>query len=844
MSSGKKVVFTTLISVLIFAAFVVFAFTDLFGIVEAKFYQNKVLSSLSAENAQISQAFDEYVEKNRAVFENFCQLDSVKKSTESSLSNSEVKERSEFSGKLLSEESGFEGIRIVDSNGKKVHFSTYAGDVYKKSANLISYKNYNQLDEVDFEKLSATGEPGSMSLFMDEKGQRLIFAFPFYDSHDLLRGSVLFYVDSTGFANYLVSKNLISVSQKISFVRVDGAAHDVTGPDGAGSSNAVQGVVLGLPTYSANLLTSEIEKSYRENNFSAHVIMSTQDFDYLVLSDNSSANAIISVVFKSDILALSLPLKILVLACIFVSLYLLILLFFNIKRDDDVVIRNRIQKFQFALINDYLKSKTEVDWASISKNIMMRKNDFNSEIKKSLGRRAKKNEELVNSLLEKSWSEIQNTICEKTPDAQKRGVPITTDEIRNILQELLTSVTSMRSEVREITANGVKVSGTVARPKADVVAVPKVSAADDIAELDEVEELGDADEVEELSDADEVEELGDADEVEELGDADEVEELGDADEVEELGDADEVEELGDADEVEELGDADEVEELGDADEVEELGDPDEVEELGDADEVEELSDADEVEELSDADEVEELGDADEVEELGAADEVEELGDADEVEELSDANDGILEGQNDAADDDDVPIAECYIEELKLGDGVACNEESVTVERKKFNIFYPDFTNHVEIDTVHDLAVIDTAENLDSAHDLAASDNAENLDSAHDFATSDTAENLDSAHDLATNEQDCEELEEISESAELISEKSEMNFTTCFSIYENSQPIEECVPATELEILEDESENEVIHENENGVYVIQNKIDSDGVTIDQDFMSLVNEVMNR
>ena len=115
MTSGKKVVLSTFISVLIFAVFAFFAFTQLFSLFETKFYQGNVISSMQNQLSLISKSFDEYELEYENLFSNFASLESVKKSSEQNLDSHQIKERADFAGKLISENPGFEGIRIIDS---------------------------------------------------------------------------------------------------------------------------------------------------------------------------------------------------------------------------------------------------------------------------------------------------------------------------------------------------------------------------------------------------------------------------------------------------------------------------------------------------------------------------------------------------------------------------------------------------------------------------------------------------------------------------------------------------------------------------------------------------------
>ena len=521
MTSGKKVVLSTFISVLIFAVFAFFAFTQLFSLFETKFYQGNVISSMQNQLSLISKSFDEYELEYENLFSNFASLESVKKSSEQNLDSHQIKERADFAGKLISENPGFEGIRIIDSQGRKIHYSTFESDKLRQNKELINYKNYTVLDEVEYSKIAAQ-QDDKLKLYFDSRRNRIIFALPYIDIHDLNRGSIVFYIGADNFLNYLSSRKIISYSEKCTLYNLENESSQGTGS-----------IVFGIPSLSGQDFLDEVGKRLSAQKSELDIVMSGEEFDWMILSSVGDSGQKFAIVFKSDILSLNLAMKILLLSCVFVTLYLLILLFFNIKQDDDVVIRNRIKNFQFSLINEYLDSKTDVDWNAISKNIVARKNELNSEIKKSLGRKAKKNAALVDSLLENSWAQIQNSIGAKS--AEKTENTVTTAEIRSVLEELLKSVSSMRSEVQQITRDGVKVN-SVSNVK--VAQIKKTEEVGDVEELEDVEEL---DEVEEVDSLEEVEELDEVEESEELEDVEDADSVEEGEEVEELDETESVE---------------------------------------------------------------------------------------------------------------------------------------------------------------------------------------------------------------------------------------------------------------------------------------------------------------
>jgi len=111
---------------------------------------------------------------------------------------------------------------------------------------------------------------------------------------------------------------------------------------------------------------------------------------------------------------------------------------FNLRRDDMVVIRDRVKRFQLALINEYFENKENINWADVSQKIASRKNDVSEAIKESLGKRAKRHSEETNALIDKSWEEIIGALSVKK-DASETSALQDSKEIRRMLEEILRS---------------------------------------------------------------------------------------------------------------------------------------------------------------------------------------------------------------------------------------------------------------------------------------------------------------------------------------------------------------------------------------------------------------------
>ena len=497
MSSGPKIALSLLISVLIFAGCVFLSIAGGFKLIEVQFYQPRVIANANDRLSSIEKAYGEYSSNLDNEFRKFLSEKSVKTFIERAPEKEAMNERGKLSALLYQKISGLNGMRLIENDGIHIHFSTFGEDTLTETSSLISYKNYTDANKIPFTLLEASDGEKQTKIYFDSIKNELVFSYPFYDNYTAYRGTFIFYVLGDDFTQYLIDRELVSLNAR-------------------GTVCSPNGFVFNLPITGRELLMKEIEQRWSRK---------IQNVEQLVQSDTKSENIFIITqgndrikigeIRTQDAFEFSDIEKLLLLICLFITLYLIIFLLFNIRHDDMVIVCRRLRKFQYELLKEYIDRKDSMDWKTLSKEIAHRKNDVNSEIKKSLGRRGKKHSKEVDELLEDLWTDVMSAMGGNV------------------------------SVVRQVvSSNPIAVAST-----------EKSAAADNIEELEEVSDADEVEELEEIPDADEVEEL------EEIPDADEVEEL------EEIPDADEVEEL------EEIPDADEVEEL------EEIPDADEVEKI-------------------------------------------------------------------------------------------------------------------------------------------------------------------------------------------------------------------------------------------------------------------------
>ena len=691
MTSSQKFSVSLLISVVIFAFFSVITLSGQFDSIEAKFYQPAVRKPIEQKIRELSEQEKQY---NQILFERFASFasdDSVLSFTKSVSSDEEVKSRALACAKIFSSSPYLQGIRIVDSNGRKIHYSSFESDKKKQNERSTVYEDYSNFvkngQEVEFELLDCKNGR-KFKIFNDFEKKRIIYSLPFIGKDNSgkisQQADVFFYCGTEDFLRFLYSKNKISLSEK------DGAEYLFTG------NSDCAGYIFGLPYSNSELLGNGLEalrENVRKKVLNLAENRRTELFEqnvgltgtYLLLdktedsseqidsekkefsTENAEENkeplsasynfavftkivdlgeenfSFLCFVYDGGMFKISLELRILLLSLVFLTLFLTIFLILNLKRDDLSVIKARINRFQKIFAESYENSKEKLPGEELKK----RKNELKEEIKKSLGRRGKKYSAEIDALFENGWTEFFETTI--FSDSQKNSqlqesVKIDSTELKNVLEEILGSGQLSINVKNQENAK----KRDVQKSSDEVEPVEEAEIVDDVEPVEEVESVDDVEPVEEAESVDDVETV---DEIESAGEIEPVDEIESADDVEPV---EEVESVEDIEPVEEAESVDDVETVDEAENVDDVEAVDEIESVDDVETVEEVESADDVEPIEEVESVDAVETVDEAESVDEIEPVEEAESVDAVEPV-DETDSIGETENE--DDTEIQFAD-------------------------------------------------------------------------------------------------------------------------------------------------------------------------------------------
>ena len=566
MTSGQKTALSVLISVMLFGAFTVAAFAGLFSAIDARFYEPAKISQINNKLDGISLAYDDYLKTLTERFalgqSAFLKNSSVQTFVEAKPSDADVLSRGEALGELRSSTQGFLGLRVLDKNQNSIHYSTFHSDILRRDEknNLTAYKNYLECvtlsgsEEIPAQIVSCGDTGGDLQagqkIYYD-KENRIVFSFPLYDKYSVFRGSAIFYVNALDFANVLLKKNLISIGESANFLS-----------NAKSGADCLCGYVFGLPSVGQEDFSEALFDAWHKNSGAAERLLSIDEQKknyWVAVSQKSKSGIFVCGIYNDEIFALPSSARILILICVFISIFLICFLLLNLRRDDETVIRERIKALQLGVVDEYLSKKEELNWETISG----RRDAVTKEIIQSLGGRAKKRQAQVEELINRSWDELFAAMNLKPNGAAANGGlgAEGAQEIKAMLQELLSSGSLKVQAVQAPAA-----TQTVAAAPSQTAAAPASPAAVADAEpVEDLEEIEEAEAIEEAEPVEEVEEIGEAEPVEEIEEVEEAEPVEDFEEVQDAEPVEDLEEVEDAEPVEDLEEVEEVEAVEEVD---------------------------------------------------------------------------------------------------------------------------------------------------------------------------------------------------------------------------------------------------------------------------------------
>jgi hypothetical protein len=489
---SQKVALSLLISVFLFAGFTVLAFTGLFDLVEARFYNPSIIKGLTEDINRDTETIQDFLTELQSRFSATLRENPVKRSFLPIQSAEDIYERTRIYGLLVESLGGLQWVRFIDAGGIRIHFSTYAQDILRQDRLSVAYRNYSDSAEnLPYAQVEVPHQ-GNMKITLDDRGDRIIFSFPFYDSFEVYRGTALFSLSLRAITEHLIREGRTKVGENISIL------------------NNPPGIVEGIPGSLQRVLLPMIASIWGEGMLSLSPLDSTGSGITLTLISSKTLQGIfVGRLVDESVFSFPQPMKIILLASFFLTVYLIIFLVFNAKQDTMTVVENRLKQLRLAFLEQYYDRKKDTDLDQWNRELEQRREEIRAEIKQGLGLHRAAGQE-IDALIDNFWDELLSLTGDRR-DIKAGGID--EKKLRTILNRILQTASPAR---RVFPPDSEETEMPGAEPGALSMEELKLPEEWEGLEPANIEELGNFDGLDEDDLIGDLEEFGDAEDVEEI----------------------------------------------------------------------------------------------------------------------------------------------------------------------------------------------------------------------------------------------------------------------------------------------------------------------------------------
>jgi hypothetical protein len=523
MTEPRKAALSLLITTLLFAAFTVVSFAGLFDLIETRFYNPSVTSTLSRELSHEAGAVEVFLTSIERWFGDSLADPAVKRSFLAGQTSADIYERSRIFARLHEKLDGLQWVRLIDAGGNHIHYSTWQGDLIREDSATAVYRMYT---EVAFytpleQLLPLPGE--DVRILFDPSGGRIVFSLPFYDTLDVCRGPAVF-------------------SLSLSAIQTRLIAERTGGPGKIWLVAEPRGFLRNVPEDNMTGALEAVAENWKQSGIARQVSVAALESGgsrtrLVLLTAQTLQGIYVGNLVNETVFVFPLSLKIVLLVLFFISVFLVVFLITHIRHDPMAVVQNRLKNLQINLIKEYYDQKTDVELGRWGMDLMQWREEIWDELKSGLKTKAgEKWEQEIDAYIEKSWNDLLAVIggrLERT--VNEEGTADADEETGASGEETAVSPVDENpdrpvSDTSDEEAPGRVPYGSYGMeepaPLEDEV-LPETSAKTDGETAESAEELEEIGELEEIEELETIEETG---ELEEIGELETIEETGELEE--------------------------------------------------------------------------------------------------------------------------------------------------------------------------------------------------------------------------------------------------------------------------------------------------------------------------
>ena len=412
MATLQKIAISFLVSVLLFGVFAVFAFTGLFDLLEARFYNPSITASITRDCARKAEIADNFFEEMVERFSEPLRTQAVRRSFLSNQISGDILERERIFKLLTESLTWIQWVRFIDPVGGRVHFSSHHHDVQHHDGDIQTYHSYND-PYFPYEKIGVKDGEAPRFTF-DGRLDRILISFPLYDSFDIYCGTALYSFSIDALADRLISDGIMKFGQEITVI-----------------SNP-PGLLFGTTSAGESALPSQVSPIWQETGQKIARLTSPISGHSLVLvSAKTSQGIFIGRIVSEELFSIPPIMKVILLASFFITVFLTIFLLLNSRQDPVTIVQNRLKHLQISLIEQFYELKGETDWAHWIQELDLRRDEIVFQLKQGINTVSDSESNDIDVLINKSWDELLEVL-----GGRKEG-GIDEKKLQSILKRIL-----------------------------------------------------------------------------------------------------------------------------------------------------------------------------------------------------------------------------------------------------------------------------------------------------------------------------------------------------------------------------------------------------------------------
>jgi len=473
VSTSHKAILSLIITVILFAIFAFFSFAGLFDLIEMRFYNPSITAHTTSENNRNAIIIEEYFRDVQNQLSQAMKTDVVRNSLMPDQNYEDFFALNKAVSLIMNSINGIQWVRFIDSGGIKLHFSTYSPDILNYAYEIPFYRNYN---EPDFPyDLIAVENGGTPKYNFDSKSGRILFSFPLYDSFDIYCGTALFSLSVDSILDRLFNEGRMIPGKAIMLI---------SGP---------RGIVFGDLAPGEKITPDQISSVWQTGRLRAARLSSPDSgAKFVLISTKTSRDLFIGSLIKEESYLFPLNMKLILLACFFLTMYLTIFLLFNLKQEPVTIIQSRLKQLQVSLLEQFYELKNDGDWDRWIREMESRKEEINTLLKQGIRSVSGTNKVKIDALINKSWDELLSLL------GSRREPGFDEEKLKSLISSILAALPKAYkdmlpvSEVSPMKLATVQTrAGLLGRASAIVKEIEEADLVEEIEEADPDEAIQD-----------------------------------------------------------------------------------------------------------------------------------------------------------------------------------------------------------------------------------------------------------------------------------------------------------------------------------------------------------------